>query len=60
MRYPAVSKAVARLEQRLQRDRLLREVAKKAETIMSYVDSAEKEPTTFFWGGNRTKKSPGG
>ena len=39
LRYPAGSKAVARLEQRLQRDWNLREVFKKAETIMSYVQT---------------------
>ena len=39
MRYPAVSKTVARLEERLQRDRHLREVVKKAESIMSHVQT---------------------
>jgi chromosomal replication initiation ATPase DnaA len=39
MTYPAVSKAIARMEQRLQWDRNLCDWAKKAETIMSYVQT---------------------
>jgi REP element-mobilizing transposase RayT len=39
MTYPAVSKAIARMEQRLQRDRHLRNLAKKAVTIMSHVQT---------------------
>jgi len=39
MAYPAVSKAVVRMGQRLQGDRNLRALADKAETIMSYVQT---------------------
>ena len=39
MAYPAVSKATQRMGERLQRDRPLRALAQKAETIMSYVQT---------------------
>ena len=39
MAYPAVSKAIKRMAERLQRDRHLRDLAQKAETIMSHVQT---------------------
>jgi hypothetical protein len=39
MTYPEISRVITRMEQRLQRDRHLRDSAKKAGIIMSHVQT---------------------